>query len=180
MYDYSIDALLKYPHKKLIIHFMQPHYPYIGYNLDFNDFKKFRQALLKSEVIDIPNLYKDKLFALFAMDIHAMLDKKAHIKIYKKNLALTLDYVEDLIDLLPGKTIITSDHGEAFGEFIHPLIPIRFYGHKENVRISSVLKVPWLVIEEKEKKFEKREELMEKKKIIDITKDLNNLLKSKI
>ena len=36
VYEYSLDAIAKYPKKKKIIHFMQPHYPYIGYNIRDN------------------------------------------------------------------------------------------------------------------------------------------------
>jgi len=180
MYQYSIDAQLKYPEKKLIIHFMQPHCPYIGYKLNYNNYKIFHNALLKNKNIIIKNRYRDKPFALFGMDIHAMLEKKAHIKIYKKNLRLTLPYVEKLIDTLSGKIIITADHGEAFGEFIHPLIPIRFYGHKERVRIPALLNVPWLIIEEEEKDLGKREKLEEKKKIINKVKELKNIFKLNI
>lgn len=53
-----------------------------------------------------------------------------------------------LIDFFSGTPVITADHGESFGEWVHLLIPIRFYGHGKYVRSKVIVKVPWLIIKD--------------------------------
>lgn len=50
---------------------------------------------------------------------------------YVENLEYVLEHVEELLDAVPGKTVITSDHGNYVGERTS-LIPIREYGHPED------------------------------------------------
>jgi len=47
---------------------------------------------------------------------------------YKNNLKLVLPSVRELVDELTGKMVITSDHGNMFGERSSP-IPYREWGH---------------------------------------------------
>ena len=42
MYEYTLDTLNYYPEKRFIIHFIQPHYPYIGYNLGIKASEKLK------------------------------------------------------------------------------------------------------------------------------------------
>lgn len=56
---------------------------------------------------------------------------------YIENLQLTLPHVERLCDELPGKTVVTSDHGNAFGEW-------GVYGHPHNRYLDCLINVPWL------------------------------------
>ncbi|MBD3211521.1 MAG: hypothetical protein GF311_02850 [Candidatus Lokiarchaeota archaeon] len=179
IYEYSIENLIKYPTKKQIIHFMQPHCPYIGYDLGYENFKIFQKQLLKNKVIDIKKKYRDGLFAIYSMDIFAKLELEDHWKMYEKNLDLVIEWVEKLIHKLPGTTIITADHGEAFGEYLHPLIPIRFYGHRESVRIKPLIEVPWLRIENSDKNKGKSNEITEREKIIENIKTLKGKLMEK-
>lgn len=50
-----------------------------------------------------------------------------------------------LAEELPGKTVITADHGNLFGERATPF-PIPVYFHPSNVRISSLTEVPWFIL----------------------------------
>jgi hypothetical protein len=75
--------------------------------------------------------------------------------------------------MLPGRTIVTADHGEAIGDYLHPLIPIKIFGHNQNIKISALVNVPWLVIEADEKDKSKLKELGEKQKITKIIKKLD-------
>ena len=53
---------------------------------------------------------------------------------------MALPHALKLEKKLSGKTVITSDHSEAFGELTFPL-PIRVYGHPGNVHIPVLVKV---------------------------------------
>lgn len=88
----------KFPDKRFIVHYIQPHGPFIG-EKDLEDGNVGIEKLLRRhEVSEI---------------------KEA----YNSNLELVLDNVEKLIDKLSGKIVITADHGQAFGEkgiYTHP------------------------------------------------------------
>jgi len=133
MLEYTLDALKKYPDKRFIIHFLQPHSPFLSL-----------EEYYKTE-----HRGKDIWDSLIKGEISLREVKKG----YRENLKLVLPYVEKLIEVLPGKTVVTSDHGNALGERIHPLFPIRFYGHHAiGLRIEALIKVPWLIIDKGERR----------------------------
>ena len=178
MFDYAIDAHFRFPNKKLIIHLMQPHYPYIGYKTDYFSlldnytFRALRTRVVSKSPIKTKRKYKDKLFSLYTNDIFAIVKKDSILRAYKKNLKLAMSVIEKLVKILLGKTIITSDHGDALGEFIHPLIPIRFYGHSNRIRLPILVDVPWFIVEQKNNQSHLDKELREKKQIIKAIDDL--------
>jgi hypothetical protein len=47
---------------------------------------------------------------------------------------------------LPGKTVVSSDHGELLGERLSP-IPLRAYGHPMGIYMDELVKIPWHVHE---------------------------------
>jgi hypothetical protein len=120
-------TLGKYPSKRFIIHFMQPHYPYIKFDIE-----------KKSQKVSFFNWY--------SANIYQTIDIKQHKKAYINNLKIVLNVIKELIDYLSGRIFLTADHGEAFGEWIHPLIPIKFYGHRLGVRIPATVEIPLVSI----------------------------------
>jgi hypothetical protein len=67
---------------------------------------------------------------------------------YKANLEYVYEYAIDLAMEIPGKTVITSDHGILMGERLRP-IPIKAFGHPHGVRHQRLTEVPWAVVEGK-------------------------------
>jgi hypothetical protein len=65
---------------------------------------------------------------------------------YRENLRMVLPYIEDLLEELEGKTVVTADHGNMIGERGTP-IPIREYGHPRWIYADELVTVPWLVHE---------------------------------
>lgn len=172
MYEFAVDAIAEHPNKKLIIHFIQPHYPYIGYRLIDNSFSNLRESSLKDSKKRRKRKIKDTFFSIYGIDLYALIERKLHLKLYKNNLIITLPYIKKLIDILPGKTVLSADHGESLGEFLHFLIPIRLYGHNKNFRISRLVDVPWLTINPEEKDSNQIREIHEKRKILNSLKKL--------
>jgi hypothetical protein len=66
---------------------------------------------------------------------------------YKETLEIVLDDVEILLDNISGKVVISSDHGEMFGEGPYPLLGDLFE-HYRNPKTMELCKVPWFVIDE--------------------------------
>ena len=149
MVEYALKTNEMYPQKRLIIHFMQPHYPFIGERsrekIGVHDGILARDLVLGDEKVEhtaqsVWNLFKE-----------GKLDKNTVWEAYEENLQIVLKYVIKLIENLLGKTVITSDHGNLFGERLFPL-PIREYGHPPGIYSKNLIKVPWLVIENGERK----------------------------
>lgn len=171
MFNYTLKSMKRFPNKKFIIHFIQPHYPYIGFHMD-DSFKIFKDMVLNEQEIKIKKNIKDSLKKWYAQEIYSILDDKKLWKLYIHNFKLVFKYVNKLIKILPGKTIITSDHGEALGDKIKSWIPIRFYGHKTKFRIKPLIEIPWLEVlnknyKNKKDSYEKSLILKGVKKIID-------------
>ena len=69
-----------------------------------------------------------------------------------------------------GKTIITSDHGNLFGERIKPLYT-REYGHPCGIYSKQLIKIPWLVTTNAERKEIQGGNINDKREIEEIEKD---------
>lgn len=121
-----------YPDKKIIIHYIQPHGPWIG---------KTRVSLDK---IGDPTLAVDD--GRWKVDIKAWrlaqegrLDVKLLRQATLDNLELVLGEVQKLIDKLDGRIIVTADHGEAFGEkFV--------FGHSSGIYTKELTEIPWFIV----------------------------------
>lgn len=108
--DAAIEAYAEFPDKRLIVHFMQPHGPFIG-----------------SEIGDDHE------------------NESEYWRAYTENLEYVLDYVDDLFEAIPGKTVVTADHGQAYASGLTELLGIG--GHKPRLRFPSLVEVPWAVLD---------------------------------
>lgn len=112
---------------KMIIHFMQPHSPYIGHTKITTDNINLEH---KDESIQL--IWRNILKG----DVSVNMIKKAYID----NLLYVMKYVSILIKYLNGKIIITSDHGECFDEY-------GIFGtHPRGVHVPELIEVPWLIL----------------------------------
>ncbi len=164
VYLYALKIIEKYKEKRLIIHFIQPHYPYILQKIKDNSLNLLRKSTINNTKPILKRKYIDDFISISVTDVYKKYDLNLQIVGYIFNLKIVLEYVNRLIDFLPGKTIITSDHGEAFGEKFHNLIPIKIYGHPKNIRMPILTKVPWVEINPEEKIY---------KDIKDLKKEIN-------
>lgn len=124
MVDETIKAEEEYPNKRIISHFLQPHYPWIG-----PEGRKFM-----SEYGFRPGGQKENIYIMM---------REGQVSIdwawecYKENLEVTMPHIERLVNELTGKTVISSDHGEAFGT-------MDIWGHADHAYVSELEIVPWL------------------------------------
>lgn len=135
----TLQAQTQYPEKRLIAHFMQPHYPFVG---------EYGQELEhKGITIHLPAEERtDTERKVWAQLGNGRLDKNRVWKAYRENLDIVLGCVESLLESLSGLSVISSDHGNLLGETTHP-IPARGYGHPRGLDIHELRAVPWLVVE---------------------------------
>lgn len=119
------EVAVEHPDKRLIIHYLQPHQPFLGPfgRSKFDHRKDFIQTVQQSGVSQA--------------DVY---------RAYEENFDLVASEVETLLETLEGRTVITADHGELLGERQRP-IPVSFYGHPEGVYVPALVDVPWHIIE---------------------------------
>lgn len=148
MADATISAAEEHPNKRILSHFIQPHYPFIGptgrkhFDLDSLDF--------------------------WSMAIEGKLAVSDDVlrQAFEETLELAIPSVERLIETLPGMTVVTADHGQVIGERSFP-IPVREYGHPRGTYIDELVRVPWNVTTNGERKRIVAEEPEERTEDID-------------
>lgn len=140
MTDRALELYEKNNDKRMVIHFMQPHWPFIG---DDTLEAQGTYMLEREKASPWELLYTGKV------------SKEKVIEAYENNLKVALQEVKKLAEELDGKTVITSDHGNLFGEKVSPL-PLKIYGHPPKVHDSKLTEVPWL-----ELPFDERREIKE-------------------
>jgi hypothetical protein len=108
-----------FPQKNLILHFMQPHYPFLESDLEESGIRMVngREGRTIWDRAENDEVEDERVWDA-----------------YRRNLEIVIKQVSDLD--LEGKTIITADHGNLFGEG-------GLYGHPKGYYLEPLLKVPW-------------------------------------
>jgi len=142
---YALKYYYKYPDKRLIVHFVQPHAPYIT-KPEINIYKGL-EAL--AEKANNPK-YKRKIGgALYRLSKY--ISEEEFWKAYDENLKIVLGNALSLALIFKGKTVITADHGETFKKRLYFPIPITLCDHPSGLYIEDLVKVPWLEVYNEEK-----------------------------
>jgi len=128
----TIEAHSAYPNKRIISHFMQPHYPF-----------------LQSSLSSLGHLKKDdkKEDPWTRLNIYgrfAEISREEVISAYRENHEVAAKAAKELTSKLDGKTIVTADHANLIGERGRPL-PVRMYGHPPDLYKTELVRVPWIV-----------------------------------
>lgn len=128
----ALEAHETYPNKRHIIHYMQPHYPFIG-----------------SDIRTGTNWLNDqKEFDMWEQRIRGRIEISAEDiwTAYRQNLRMALRSVKSLLNDIDGRVVITSDHGNMIGERASPF-PIREWGHPIGIYTEELVTVPWLELD---------------------------------
>jgi hypothetical protein len=132
----ALDTADEYPNKRLIVHFMQPHRPYLGPMADeLRERINLKGYRNQGDGVQIWGAVKER-----------KVTKEEIRQAYGESLDIVLKEVESLVRSLGGKTVVTADHGEMLGERVLPLTT-RVWGHSEGFSTRLLRKVPWLTIE---------------------------------
>jgi len=131
----TIEAHSEYPQKRLIAHFMQPHYPFLGELGHDIDHRGFTEESVKGDA-DAKNVWE--------LVECGELSRSKVWEAYCENLEYVIEYVHYLLEDLTGKTVITADHGNLVGDRTFP-IPVRGYDHPDGIHVKQLVKVPWFI-----------------------------------
>jgi arylsulfatase A-like enzyme len=120
----ELDA---HPEKRFIVHYLQPHYPYINLSRTEPD------ARIKKKPIDRPEKGLGEFLNSIGLNVRTIkrllgrpsdqmgyiMNKYGVARLrdeYEENLVWVLEGVSKIITAVKGKVVITSDHGEMLGE----------------------------------------------------------------
>lgn len=120
--DAAIDAARNTEADRLVVHYVQPHAPFLHcvgkYNSQGDGGEGGTQNVwkgLREGRYDYDEVWED----------------------YGQNLLTVLDEVETIVENVSGKVAITSDHGNAMGEW-------GMYGHPAYAPVPIIKRVPWV------------------------------------
>lgn len=137
--DATREAHEEFPEKRLVVHFMQPHFPFVRSEaLQFTGWDD-------AEILDDQPRSGRPSDPWDALEMGVATREEVYAA-YADNLQYALESVYDLLSDLDGRTVVTSDHGNLLGERAWP-IPIKLYGHPKGVRHPDLVRVPWAVAE---------------------------------
>ena len=119
----ALEAIEEFPNKRLIIHYMSPHAPFMGETANKFEtdgpwqgmYERYRRGEIPKEVVE---------------------------QSYIETIRIIEDEVQGLTRELDGKTVVTSDHGENLGEVQHGMELIDHGNPSPECRY-----VPWLEME---------------------------------
>jgi len=129
----AVDAAAAFPTKRSVVHYIQPHYPFLAGGNPFDS----EQAFLRP---DEPGSWHQVMTGELSVSRERVWDA------YVATLDRALTAVEDLLSEIKGKTVVTADHGNMVGERARP-VPVREWGHPTGVYTSELVRVPWHVYE---------------------------------
>jgi hypothetical protein len=124
--DRAKAAHERYPNKRIIVHYMQPHIPFIG-----------EYGRTVQERADRRSVWKQFRVGEFPVSVDEAW------RAYVDNLEFVLEFVEELFEGTNGKFVISADHGNLVGERQGPVPTKKMYGHPWGVYAPELVKVPW-------------------------------------
>lgn len=131
--DRAISAARSGGYDRVIVHYMQPHYPFIGdgpvtgTTLDFEDGFGQSDALREQKGIWTQIADGDRT-------------PEPVIESYRANLEYVMPHVNLLCNNVDGRVAISADHGNALGEW-------GIWGHQVGTPVPGLVRVPWDVRE---------------------------------
>ncbi len=136
---YALQAADEYPNKRILVHYIQPHYPFIDSETTFD-----KQHLHEGgdETIDF---WHEIMFG--NLDVSA----DEVWRLYRKTLDEAFPHVESVMESVEGRHVVTADHGNMVGERAHP-IPVREWGHPQSIYTDELVNVPWLIFDNGERR----------------------------
>lgn len=127
--DHAIHVGREYDFDRMVVHYMQPHHPFIGTNLDDGINKNNPESPAKT------------VWSKLADD---ELSYETVWNGYQENLRLVLNELYRLFRNIDAvNTVVTADHGNSLGSY-------GFYGHGD-VPIRVVRDIPWNTVKAEDK-----------------------------
>ena len=157
----ALDTLKRFPEKRMIIHYNQPHHPFIS-DKGLTERDDGTCHTLEG------GLWGGQKKTVWDLAIRGEVSIERVKKGYRENLKIVMKEVKKLKEELHGRVILTADHGNLFGEY-------GLYGHGHGLRAEGLVKVPWVIL-----KNEKKEIFREDREPVKRGIDEKEIVKEKI
>jgi arylsulfatase A-like enzyme len=133
--NYVLDNADRYNNKRLIVHFMQPHMPFL-----IRTETGFKRHSISegSGVHKVSETRNTETRPWWSRLEDGKIDRETTFDAYRNTLRIVLEEIEPLLSKLQGKTVVSADHGNAFGTN-------GIYGHPKNSTHQTLVKVPWFI-----------------------------------
>ena len=105
--ELAAEVARTHPDKRIVVHYMQPHTPHLG---GVND--RFKQCGISG----VDDREEDDTYSVWEAVKNNLITHAELRESYIENLHIVEAECQRLCELLEGKTVITSDHGEHLGE----------------------------------------------------------------
>lgn len=124
----------RFPDRKFILHFMQPHSPFVG-----------KTRLRKTpRTPEVASAQEDGTPRALPSDLTLVQEKvvtlREAIQAYDDNIRVALDVVAAMLPRISGHVAITSDHGELLSEY-------GMFGHFVDLWVPELIEVPWFLVQ---------------------------------
>ncbi len=147
----ALEANESYPNKRLIVHFMQPHRPYIGPTADRLRQRVDLQGYNRNRGTESQTYERTGISMWDAVKTGKVARSELR-QAYQESLDIVLEQVSDLIKQIDGRTVITADHGEMLGDRVF-WFTNRLYGHPGDIKCPQLRIVPWHIVEGSERRL---------------------------
>jgi hypothetical protein len=140
----GLKAADQFPNKRIIVHYMQPHTPYLGGPVE----ELQHDQIGFDKYFGVDDMY-ERNTGKMVWDFYreGLLSKEELMDSYIETLKIAEKEIERLISGLNGKTVITADHGENHGEFV---LGTEILGHGKQTKETRF--VPWLGLESEDRR----------------------------
>lgn len=150
--------------ERTVIHYMQPHAPFIGrgkgrinnhirskvLEMINSDKKTDKDTIIDLNISNLVSNLEDlevcmKIGCLQNLDLRSLFSvmrngsRETLLRFHEENLRHVMVSIQKIVKEVDGKVIITSDHGEAYGEQ-------GIWGHHIETHIPPLVEVPWLEV----------------------------------
>jgi len=149
--DAAIEANETHGNKRLIVHFMQPHIPYLGptaeacyERVDIRGYHPFTNF----EEREVEQTTETNWVGAVERGLVSWEESQ---QAYSETLDIVLEAVGRLQTKLDGKSVVSADHGELLGEQVVPFGK-RWIGHPHGLKTEELYTVPWLEIPAEERR----------------------------
>lgn len=127
-----------FPDKKILVHLMQPHNPFIESHLDGEEVDVTGFGKLQQKTLNESN--EDHAITEWDYAQREVITDEEVWRAYRECLEYALDVIKKNRNVFEGNTIITSDHGNFAGEQ-------GLYDHPKSREEEVLRKVPWVQLE---------------------------------
>jgi hypothetical protein len=124
---------------RVLVHYMQPHHPFIGEGSPLRDASSIERSINRRtdgiQAWEPGDIGRDAVWRMYR---RGEITRDELWDSYSKTLHHVLDSVELLLDNFNAdRAVLSSDHGNSMGEWL-------MYGHSTGFLHPSVMRVPWV------------------------------------